>query len=182
MEINARVINAFSAAVTLTGVVGAAAVWTGAPLAPATIARHAQDAARNSSEAVLNLTEAEISTDALHDIAENVRVQLETSRRMLDTQLQIESSTRRGGGYARAIAERIRSINRVLARLKDGLAVLGMLSLEATLSAEDAAAAAGMLGATLDVLQDAYDQVIDESRELNRKSRGYAELRDGPDS
>lgn len=166
--------------VTVAGVLGAITVWNGAPIGPTTIARHTQDAERNSSAAVANLAEARSSTEALRDISENVRVQLETSRTMLNTQLRIESSTRRGGGYARTIAKQIESIDELLARLRQGLAALGRLSLDATTSAEDSAAAAGALKATLDSLQEAYDQVIEESRELNRKSRGYAELRDGP--
>jgi hypothetical protein len=40
--------------------------------------------------------------------------------------------------------------------------------------------ASSRLAATLRALRARFDQVVEQSRRLNRKARGYQKLRDGP--
>ena len=107
-------------------------------------------------------------------------MQLETSERLLATQLRIERASRAGAERSEALTDDIDRIRRVLDSLEVRLVKTSELSESTTSVAESSSAAADELERTLDVLQARFDELVRESRELNRKAHGYSELRDGP--
>jgi methyl-accepting chemotaxis protein len=169
-----------SVVVTVGTVVGGIAIGGGVPPSPAHLARAAGDAADNTSTARANTVMAVESTEALATIARNVYRQLETSRRMLTTQLEIERSSRTGLRHAKTLVDRIARIRTAIQDLAARLADVAALSQDATASAEASERAADDLAATLRHLGARFDVVTRESRELNRKARGYRKLRDKP--
>lgn len=166
--------------VTLAGLVGAVAIGGGVPLSPAAIARGTGTAADNVERAVANTRDAVKSTDALRRIANAVDEQVAASHRLLEIQLEIEQSSRAGGRESVALARSVAAIQRSLRRLRARLAALSTASAEAGDNSENAASAAGDLSAALSELEDRFDVVVKQSRRLDRKARGYRELRDGP--
>ncbi|MGH2755510.1 MAG: hypothetical protein ACRDLB_13915 [Actinomycetota bacterium] len=170
------------AAASLTGalLIGALAIGGGALPRPDRLASLAADAARNTRKAAENIAVAVEDTEALATIAVDVREQLRTSERLLATQLRIERSSRAGARRSRSLAKEIRAIQKVLDRLSDRLRETSAAAETTTSVADASATAAGELQETLAVLQARFDELVGESRELNRKARGYEELRDGP--
>jgi chromosome segregation ATPase len=169
-----------SVIVTVVLTVVAVAIGGGSLPRPDRLASLASEASRNTREAAANIKRAVDDTEALATIADNVRTQLDASERLLETQLTIEEASREGARRSRALTDDIDRIQRVLARLRDRLIATSRLSEETTSVADSSAASADGLEHTLDVLRARFDELVEESRELNRKAHGYSELRDGP--
>jgi methyl-accepting chemotaxis protein len=169
-----------SGIVTAALVVVALAIGGGSLPRPDRLASLASEAARNTREAAANIKLAVEDTEALATIADNVRSQLDASERLLDTQLTIEEASREGARRSRALTDDVDRIRKVLARLRDRLIETSRLSEETTSVADSSASSADELEHTLDVLRARFDELVGESRELNRKAHGYSELRDGP--
>jgi hypothetical protein len=158
----------------------AVAIGGGALPRPDRLASLASEASRNTREAARNIGRAVEDTEALAVIAGNVSSQLRTSERLLETQLQIERSSRAGAVRSRALTDDIDRIQRILDRLRVRLVDTSQLAESTTSIAESSAASADELERTLDSLQRRFDTLVKESRELNRKAHGYRELQDGP--
>lgn len=168
------------ASAVATGVLtlGAVVIGGGTPLSPGEIADAAQAAARNSETAAENAVRTERSTRAVADIAQNVRSQLDSSERLLEIQLALEASSRQG-------ADRAVSLERDIEAIGDGLRVLQRAA-EALSGASRAAGrqvvtladSATDLERQLAELGQRFDSVVEESRELNRKARGFDQIRD----
>jgi hypothetical protein len=175
MTLHLKIASATATAVLLAG---AFIIGGGTPLSPAEIADATSAAADNSEVAARNTADAARDTRALADIADDVRSQLESSQRLLEVQLGLEESSRRGATRAAGLEREIASIGRELGELERAAASLSEAS-------EDAGAQVGVLGGSatdleraLAALEERFDRVVGESRELNRKARGFAELRD----
>jgi methyl-accepting chemotaxis protein len=166
--------------IAIGSLVGGLAIGGGVPPSPAHLARAAGDAADNTSRARSNTASAVESTEALATIARNVYRQLQASRRMLTTQLEIERSSRAGLRHARTLVDRIARIRTAIKDLAARLADVAELSEDATATSETSARAADLLATKLRRLDARFDIVTRESRELNRKARGYRRLRDKP--
>ena len=169
-----------SGIVTAALVVAALAIGGGSLPRPDRLASLASEASRNTEEAAGNIKRAVEDTEALATISDNVRSQLDASKRLLETQLTIEEASREGARRSRALTDGIDRIQRVLALLRDRLVETSRLSEETTSVADSSASSADGLEHTLDVLRARFDELVEESRELNRKAHGYSELRDGP--
>lgn len=169
-----------SMVVTAGALAGAVAIGGGVPLSPAEIADATEMAAANSKTAVRNTSEAERDTRALATIARNVDRQLATSRRMLDIQLQIEATSESMNSRTVDLAGAIEAIEEELSALERDVAALANLAGRTAGYADDSVAAARTLRETLAVLMERFDEVVAESRELNRKARGYQKLRSRP--
>lgn len=166
------------ATVALAG--GAIAIGGGNPLSPGRIAGSTQRAAANVAEAERNTSRAAESTRSLVTIADNVRRQANSSRKLLEIQLRLEESSREGAARAGDLQAGIADATSELRSLKKAIARIAGAS-KATVDAGLAAAAAGeSIGSALRTLQDRFDEVTEQSRRLNRKARGFAELKDGP--
>ena len=172
-----KIVSAF---ITVVFVGGAIAIGGGHPISPARIAATTSEAARNAAEAEANTARAAKSTRALATIAENVDSQVESSRRLLEVQLRLEENSRVGAKRSRDLQDGIAQISRALASLRDDIAALTDLSEQTVSNGEDAAAAGTAIEDRLSALQARFEEVIEQSRRLNRKARGYQEVRDGP--
>lgn len=153
--------------------VGAVVVGGGTPLPPREIADNTRAAAANASEAADNTDAMATDTESLATIAGNARRQYQISKRLLETQLEMEESARSSIDKSRALHEGLRGIGRELATLLTRLRSIASYSDESTTSAERSVAAATSLEATLSRLSARFEAVVRESRELNRKARGY---------
>jgi hypothetical protein len=168
-------------AVLSVALLGAAVAIGGrAPLSPAKVADALQSAARNVTEAEANTAAAARSTRALATIARNVDSQVQSSRRMLGIQLRLERSSRRGASRAADLGRGIDGITDALLRVRRHLETLAGLSSTTVAAGERSAAAGDDVDSSLATLRALFQEVIHESRELNRKARGYQRLRDGP--
>ena len=96
---------------------------------------------------------------------------------MLDTQLDIEESSKEGLGLSRDLAGSIGKVSGALQDLESKLRALSEDSAEVTESSESIEAAARDLDSRLDTLIGRFEVVTRESRELNRKARGFERLR-----
>lgn len=159
---------------------GAVAIGGGHPLSPARIAESTSAAARNAATAEENTARAAASTRSLLAIAQNVDRQVRSSRQLLETQLQLESSSRRGAERSLDLRGGIEDVRRGLASLRRDIAVLTRLSKRTVSSGRAAAAAGTEIESTLVVLQRRFEEVVRQSRRLNEKARGFQETRDGP--
>jgi hypothetical protein len=157
-------------------VVGAVAIGAGAPLSPARIARATSDAARNLEVAQENTQQAARDTEALATIEKNVGSQLDTSRRMLDTQLGIERSSEEGLEVSKVVVTRIDRVNQALTDVVGRLEGISSLSNRITAAAENAEGAADTLETRLEILMERYEVAVRESRKLNRKARAFEEV------
>ena len=171
------------ASVALAVVFGciAVAIGGGAPLSPAAIANATSDAARNVKVAEENTAEAARDTEDLAVIARNVKAQHATSTRMLDIQLSIEDATRDAASSARELNVALAGIGEALRRVESDLGQLSELASLSGSTVDATALRAAELQQVIDLLQARFVQVTRQSRELNRKARGYQEVRDGPD-
>ena len=169
-----------SALATVAFLAGAIAIGGGHPVSPARIAATTSEAARNAAEAERNTQEAAESTRALATIAENVASQVESSRRLLEIQLRLERSARDGAARSQDLQKGIDEIRRVLQSLRGKIATLTDLSGRTVASGQRAADAGDAIEARLRVLEARFEEVIKQSRRLNRKARGYDEARGGP--
>ncbi|HYI46229.1 MAG TPA: hypothetical protein VE174_12300 [Actinomycetota bacterium] len=172
--------KAISLALSGAILVLALSVGGGVPLSPARIADATSRAAENSAVAARNTERAANDTEALATIARNVRSQVETSRKLLETQTGLHNSSKLGAARSEEIANGIASIQRALNGLRTKIQGLTRSSSQAAGFAERSSDAAEGLAITLRALRDRFDTVVKESRKLNRKARGYSELRDGP--
>lgn len=177
---NVRYLKLGSLVATGSLTIAAVIVGGGAPPDPARLARVASAAADNAAEAADNIAVARRDTEALATISDNVLRQLDASRRLLKVQLEIEESSRSSADASGALGTNIRGLKETLTNLKKRLETLSLLAGDAGDQSRAAAAGARTLRASLDELKRRYDRLIEESRELNRKARGYAELKDGP--
>jgi methyl-accepting chemotaxis protein len=155
----------------------AVAVGGGTPPSPGAIASAASEAADNLERAQANIRAAAEDTEVLASIAEDVDSQLQSSRRMLETQLDIEQSSKEGLAISRDLAGSIEDVAKALQGLEGKLRALSEDSAEVTGSSESIELAARNLDSRLDVLIDRFKVVTRESRELNRKARGLEGLR-----
>jgi chromosome segregation ATPase len=169
-----------SAGATLALAAGAVAVGGGAPLQPAELARRAEAAAANAADAARNTAIAARRTEDLARIGHSVAAQVETSRRLLEIQLGVERSSEEGLKRVRALADIIGRIRKELDELQGRLRPVTSLSSSAGDNTRATSAAAEALEATLDRLSARFDEVVKESRELNRKARAFEELRESP--
>lgn len=169
-----------SIAVTVLGLAGGLVVGGGLPPSPATLAREAGQAADNARIAQDNLAKAERDTRALAEIARHVLEQVEASRRLLATQLDIEASSRSSAALSEQLEDNIASIHRSIRRVAVRLTSLSRAAATSGAQAEGSADAAARLEARLTDLKRLFDELIEQSRELDRKARGYEQLRDGP--
>ena len=169
-----------SAVLTVGLLAGAVAIGGGHPISPARIAATTSEAARNAARAQENTQRAAESTRALVTIAENVESQVRSSRRLLETQLELEENARVGAERSGDLQAGIDGIRGALMSLRDDIAALTSLSERTVSHGEDAAAAGAEIEARLSALEQRFQQVIEQSRRLNRKARGYQEARDGP--
>lgn len=156
---------------------GAIAIGAGAPVSPARIAKVAGDATRNLKEAQANIDEAVGSTEALAEIERNVSSQLATSRRLLETQLSIESTSEEGVELSRQLVDRIDAVGTELSGLVERLRDVAATSEDISGTARSSERAASELQATLDRLIARYEVAVRESRELNKKARAYEQVR-----
>jgi hypothetical protein len=166
--------------VTLALLGGAIAIGGGTPLSPATIARRAETAAENSRIAERNTETAARDTRALAKIARDVGSQLESSRRMLHIQLEIERSSRSTAERSSRLRNAIGAIERTLSTLETPLRKLAEIAERGMGAARTNAAVADRLREQMSTLIARYRVVTRESRELNRKARGYEKLREDP--
>ena len=175
---NAIKIAAIAITLVLIGV--AVAIGGGAPLSPAKVASALEDAAHNVRAAEENTAKAAASTRALITIARNVDSQVRSSRRLLETQLRLEGSARHGARRTNDLRAGIDGITAALIEVKHHLQELAGLS-PATVSAGERSASRGeSVGSALAKLRSIFRKVVHESRELNRKARGYQRLTDRP--
>lgn len=166
-----------SIAATLVFALGAGALGGGEPLSPVTMVRVTRDAAANSRIAAENTHRAAADTKAFQTIAENVRSQLNTSRHMLTTQLDLESSSRSSVRRSIDLARSLEQMERSLQALRRRLAAIASLSEDTVVDGQAAAEAGAALDSVLKTLRHRFEEVMDESRELNRKARGYERAR-----
>jgi hypothetical protein len=169
-----------SAALSAVFIVGAVALGGGHPLSPAEIARNTRRAADNAARAAANTRRAAGDTRALATIANNVSSQLETSRKMLATQLRLEASSRRGATRSSEVRDGIRRLGELIAALERRLVRVTSVAEDTAARGEGAARAARDLERMLSLLGARFDEVVSESRELNRKARGFSRLRGRP--
>jgi chromosome segregation ATPase len=155
----------------------AIAVGGGTPPSPGAIASAASEAADNLDRAQANVRAAAGDTEVLAGIARDVESQLQSSRDMLETQLEIEESSREGLGLSRDLAAAISEVDDELQGLEEALGALSRDSAEVTESSESIESAAESLDPRLDALIGRFEVVSRESRELNRKARGFEEVR-----
>jgi uncharacterized protein YgfB (UPF0149 family) len=167
-----------SAALTAVFVAGAFLIGGGTPLSPKEIADATSKAANNAKEAADNTAQAERSTRALAEIAEDVRSQLESSEKLLQIQLGLEDSSRVGADRAEALERDIAAIGRALANLQRAGEALSSASGEAGSQVETLAGSATDLEDEIAALGRRFGRVVKESRELNRKARGFERLGD----
>jgi chromosome segregation ATPase len=175
MSLHLKIVSATATALLLAG---AFIIGGGAPLSPAEIADATSAAADNSKIAAENTTEAARATLALADIADDVRSQLDSSQQLLEVQLGLEDSSRRGAERAAGLEREIASIGRELSELERAASSLSGASQDAGEQVNVLANSAADLERALAALEDRFDRVVRESRELNRKARGFSELRD----
>lgn len=173
-------LKAASVAVTLVTLGGALSIGGGIPLSPARIAAATNEAAENSAAAADNTDRAAESTRALATISRNVQSQVDTSRLLLETQTKLKASSQRGAARSKDIARGVSDIRKALDALARRVEKLTEFSGGAASTAQRSAGAAGRLAGTLRALRLRFDEVVKQSRRLNRKARGYEEARDGP--
>ena len=170
----------FSGVLTAALFIGAVVQGGGKPLSPAEIARATRRAADNARQAAENTKGAADDTAALATIARNVQSQLDTSRKMLTTQLRLEASSRRGASRSSELQAGIRSIERIISALERRLIAVTDIAENTAVHGEAAAGAAQGLDRVLRILDAKFDEVVEQSRELNRKARGFSRLRGRP--
>jgi DNA repair exonuclease SbcCD ATPase subunit len=169
-----------SGAATFLLVTGAVTIGGGHPISPARIAVSTSAAVRNAHEAQENTSRAATSTRALATIARNVDSQVRSSRRLLEIQLQLERSSRRGAERSVDLQRGIEGVRRRLASLGQDISVLTALSRRTVTSGRASTNAANNIQDALEALERRFREVVRESKRLNEKARGFAELRDGP--
>ncbi|MDX6587627.1 MAG: hypothetical protein QOI31_2100 [Solirubrobacterales bacterium] len=175
-----RILKALSLLVTVACLVGAFALGGEKPLSPAVLARHTNEARKNLAEAVDNAELTARRTAAFGDIARNVKRQLDSSRRLLAIQLELEDSSRAGSKATEVINDRLASLAGTLDSLRDLIQSLGGLSQRLGDVASNTVSGASDLTGRLDALHARFQRVIEESRELNRKARGFEKAGDTP--
>lgn len=161
-----------------TFTLGGLLIGGGAPLSPGEIADATRNAADNSKIAAENTRAAAASTRALGDIAADVRSQLESSEQLLEIQLGLEDSSRSGAERAAGLERDLAAIGRELADLENAAADLSSASEAAGGQVGLLSRSATDLELALAALEERFDRVVKESRELNRKARGFAKLKD----
>jgi hypothetical protein len=168
-----RIPKALSLLVTAVLLAGAVTVGGEKPLAPSEITRRTVAARRDLGEAVENTEITVRRTAAFSAIAENVKRQLEASQRLLDIQLELERSSRRGLTTSDEIERRLRDITNSLEGLRDRIAGLGGTS--ERLESVTSMTLTGATGLTreLAVLTTRFRAVIRESKRLNRKAKAF---------
>lgn len=157
---------------------GAFIIGGGTPLSPAEIADATRAAADNSKIAAQNTRAAAGSTRALGDIAADVRSQLGSSEQLLEIQLGLEESSRSGAERAAGLERDLAAIGRELSELEDAAAELSSASGAAGDQVGLLSDSATDLERALARLEQRFARVVKESRELNRKARGFAKLKD----
>lgn len=172
--------RAISISLSVICLAGAILMAEGAPRSPQELARHAREAARNVAEARTNIEGAARDTEALARVVENIAVQVETSRRLLRTQLSIEDGSRDTAADGRRLAVRTDELASELETISVRLGRLSRLARGGVESSEDAAGRAARLEDAIGSLDRSFRRLIRQSRELNRKARGYRRLREGP--
>jgi len=168
----------FSLVLTALLLVGAVVIGGGTPLSPGKIADATSIAARNAEEAAENTARAERSTRALADIAEDVRSQLESSKKLLEIQLGLEASSRDGAERAKLLEGDIDAIGRELLALQRAAEALSDASGDAGDQVKTLAGSATDLEQEIAALGRRFNAVVKQSRELNRKARGFDRLGD----
>jgi hypothetical protein len=169
-----------SGALTCALALGAVVQGGGKPLSPAEIARATRRAADNAALAAANTKRAAGDTEALATISRNVQSQLDTSRRMVATQLRLEASARRGARQSAAVQTGIGAIHGIISALERRLTAMTAVAEDTAAQGEGAADAARALDHVLSILELKFAEAIDQSRELNRKARGFSRLRGRP--
>lgn len=168
----------FSAVLTSLLLVGAVVIGGGTPLSPGKIADATSMAARNAEAAAENTARAERSTRALAEIAEHVRSQLDSSRKLLEIQLGLEDSSRDGAERAKLLERDIAAIGSELFALQRAAEALSDASGDAGGQVDALAGSATDLEQEIAALGRRFDEVVEQSRELNRKARSFDRLGD----
>ena len=169
-----------SIGITVALGIGAIFIGGGTPLTPGKVAEATRRAADNSNAAAANTDRAARDTRALATIMHNVQSQVDASKRLLSIQTRLHDSSRMGAARSKEIASGIEAIQTSLAKLGAKLRGLTTFSRRAAAYARRSSGAADSLASTLKSLRQRFDSVVKQSRRLNRKARGYSELRDGP--
>lgn len=165
-----------SVLLTMAFLAGGIAIGGGVPRSLSDLAGRTSDAVANARVAAENTERAATDTEALADIAESVKSQLDSSRRMLATQLKIEASTEENASRSRDLTRVIKRIRSALLDLESRLTRLSRAARATGATSESTAAAAARLDTTLETLSARFHLVVAESRELNRKATAYEEL------
>lgn len=165
-----------SALLTVLFLAGGVAIGGGIPLSLSDLAGRTAEAADNARAAARNTESAAEDTEALAGIAESVKSQLDSSRRMVATQSKIEHATDTNVRSSRQLTAVIKRIRSALDELVAGLTRVSKFATASGATAESSAAAAGRLDATLTALSERFEVVVAQSRELNRKANAYAEI------
>lgn len=173
-------LKTISAVTVVVAISGAVAIGGGSPPDLTRMAARSSEAAANLEEANRNIAGAVRDTRALASIVSSVGDQLDASRRLLETQLRIERTSRSSAERSAKLTASIRSVRDRLEEVRADLGTLARLAGRAGTLTRSSADAATPLQASLRRLRERFDELIEESRELNRKARGYEELRDGP--
>jgi hypothetical protein len=135
----------------------------------------------------VNLDRAEHNTDLTVEstegfalIAHNVRSQVHSSETLLRIQRGLEESSVDTAGTSIELRKALQALAREFSRTAAPLTRVNDLAEQTAAAGVASAGSAERLFGALLGLRARFDKVVKESRELNRKARGFAELRDGP--
>jgi hypothetical protein len=166
--------------VSVAALAGAVIVSDEAPLPPAKLLRSTRDARQNLERAEANTEESAENTEGFALIAANVRSQVNSSETLLRIQRGLEQSSVESGRTAFELRKALAALARGFRRASSPLGRINELAERTSATGATSVRAAEGLMRELFGLRLRFDKVVKESRELNRKARGYAELRDGP--
>jgi hypothetical protein len=175
-----RALKVLSIAISLAAIAGAVVVSDRAPLTPAHLVRTTRDARINLDRAEENTDETVESTEGFALIAHNVRSQVQSSETLLRIQRGLERSSVETAATSIELRKALAGLARDFSRAAAPLDRVNRLAQETAAAGVASAGAAERLFGALLGLRARFDKVLKESRELNRKARGFAELRDGP--
>jgi methyl-accepting chemotaxis protein len=172
--------KAFSLLLTFVFIGAAFAVGGEKPLSPAEIA-HRTSLARSDLKKALKNTELTIEQSrSFETVSENVRRQLKASQRLLEIQLSLEVSSRSSVRVAEEVRARIAKLLGTMESLGSAMPELSARSGELGATTQEALAGASDLSALLLEVEEGFGELIEQSRKLNRRARGYDQAKGIP--